>query len=451
MSGSRWIGFAALLALGCGSSEDAPTGTPAEASSEASSEATPAPAAPIAEPVEATPPPESPPVDLLSAVATQVAVSSAYRDREGEVAKLFDGDLETAWNSRSGDLAGAWIEVRVPEGATVTAIEMTAGFTKRTDARDLFTGNHRVARVRVLRDGSEVTTHALDTDSRALQRIPAQGPGGVWRVEITETLPGAREDWREVCVSELRVMGRAPDAGQGRFPTYAVGALPEDEPAAAPEGDFAQTLRVRTHQITDAWIEWERDQMSSHYSFGDPGMLADEVRDYRQRRRSLLRQLRDLVAPIDPAMGDRIRRAMMTDAQARSDGSVWPAHANDLTLLHEAMTVAVEHQGDDEARCRWAQAHARIRLHRVARLVAVERERDDMDAFYDEEGGGDLGDDLSELEMDLRGLALDFSSDPRTHTRQLLAMEEPDAQGVHDEWAAMRAQLEAAQRRCGPD
>lgn len=78
-------------------------------------------------------------VDLLHAVEADVAVSSTYRDQRSQVDALVDGDLETAWNSRTGELVGAWIEVRLPESAQVTSIAMTVGFTHVSGESDLFT------------------------------------------------------------------------------------------------------------------------------------------------------------------------------------------------------------------------------------------------------------------------------------------------------------------------
>jgi hypothetical protein len=187
-------------------------------------------------PVPSSPPePEGDPVELLHAIPTSVAVSSAYRDDPAQVARLVDGDLETAWNSRTGELAGAWIDVSLPAEATVTAIALTAGFTHRTASSDLFEGNHRVSRVRVLRDGVEVAAQDLDVASRALQSIPVRGAGGVYRVEVASVVAGSRPDWRETCISELRVMGHAPGASPGSAtPRTAIGALPSaDAPAVA--------------------------------------------------------------------------------------------------------------------------------------------------------------------------------------------------------------------------
>lgn len=225
--------FVPLLVC-CG--EAAPAATPPATS--APTAAAPALPPPSAPPVAVAAPPAEPPrgepVDLLRATSTEIAVSSAYRDDPGQAAKLVDGDLETAWNSRTGDLEGAWIDVSLPEGATVTSIELTAGFTHRSATADLFEGNHRVSRVRVLREGVEVGAFDVDPTSRALQSIPVHGAGGLYRIEIAAVVAGSRAEWREACISELRVMGHAPGASAGTTtPRVAVGALPTAEPAPA--------------------------------------------------------------------------------------------------------------------------------------------------------------------------------------------------------------------------
>jgi hypothetical protein len=203
-----------------------------------------APPTPATAPTPAAPPPPSgPPVDLLHATAASVAPSSAYQDDPDQVAALLDGSLETAWNSRTGELVGAYIEVRLPADATVTSIGLTAGFTHVSPRADLFPGNHRVTRVRVLHDGTEVGTYPLDPELRTLQSLPVTGGGGVYRVEIAEVLPGTRTDWQEACISELVVMGHAPEARAGStVPRTAIGTLPPlPEPgtnaAPAREGD----------------------------------------------------------------------------------------------------------------------------------------------------------------------------------------------------------------------
>jgi hypothetical protein len=106
--------------------------------------------------------------------------------------------------------------VEVPEDAEITGIEMTAGFTKapRGD-RDLFTMNHRVARVRVLRGRSVIAEQALDVDNRELQTIALTESGGKLRIELAELTPGSNTEWQEACVSEIRVMGRSPSASEG--------------------------------------------------------------------------------------------------------------------------------------------------------------------------------------------------------------------------------------------
>jgi hypothetical protein len=188
-------------------------------------------------------PAPTPELELLHALPAAVATSSAYREDVAEVAKLVDGDLESAWNSRTGDLVGSWVAFRVPGDAQLTAIEMTAGFTKRTGSRDLFTGNHRVSRVRVTRDGAQVAEHTLRTDERGLQRFAVTGPGGDYRVEVLELLPGERTDWRETCISELRVLGHSSAArAASSVPSTAVGALPAGTAPASGSRETPMTL-----------------------------------------------------------------------------------------------------------------------------------------------------------------------------------------------------------------
>ena len=139
------------------------------------------------------------PVNLLTAAPTVVAVSSTVANRAIVPAHLVDGDLATAWNSRTGELQGAWIGARVPGDARVTAIRMTVGFTK-VDPKlgDLFTMNPRIRKVRVLRNGAAIAERALDPTLRTLQDIPIDQPGGEYKIEVVDVMPGTRPSWREI-------------------------------------------------------------------------------------------------------------------------------------------------------------------------------------------------------------------------------------------------------------
>ena len=165
-----------------------------------------------------------PAVDLLHAVPSELRVSSVYEDETDQVERLVDGDLETAWNSASGDLVGAWIEFVVPEAARVGELRLTAGYTKLTERRDLFVGNHRIERIRVTQDDELVVEQTLDVEERGMQTVPIGRSGGRYRVEITAVREGTRRGWREVCISEFRVSGQADNARPGGFsPTLGVG------------------------------------------------------------------------------------------------------------------------------------------------------------------------------------------------------------------------------------
>ncbi|MBS2012878.1 MAG: hypothetical protein JST00_08330 [Deltaproteobacteria bacterium] len=145
--------------------------------------------------------------NLLDVVPARVAVSSAVQNPHDFPEHLLDGRSETAWNSRTGDLVGGWISFRVPDDARVVRIEMTAGFDRVKGDVDLFTANHRITKVSVTRSGTTIGEFSLDPSKRGLQSIPVNGPGGEYVITVTEVLPGTRRDWKELAVSELRVVG----------------------------------------------------------------------------------------------------------------------------------------------------------------------------------------------------------------------------------------------------
>lgn len=181
-------------------------------------------------------PPAGVPVNLLTAVPTTVAVSSTVASRAIVPRHLVDGDPSTAWNSRTDDLVGAWLAVRVPAGVQVTGVRITAGFTKR-DPRlgDLFTANPRIKKLRVIH-GETVIERELDIEDRRLQDIAIAGGGGDYRIEVTAIVPGTHKGWREICVSELELWGIPAATAKGRFvPTVRVGSLDPPPPLISAE------------------------------------------------------------------------------------------------------------------------------------------------------------------------------------------------------------------------
>ena len=210
----------------------------------------------------ALPLPSGPPIDLLHAVPAVVVVSSALHGDPLQVRRLVDGDPTTAWNSESGDLVGAWIAFRVPADARVSAVAMTAGHLGRSRVHDLFTANHRIRRVRLVREGQVVAEGELDQERREVQVIPVDGAGGEWRIEVVEVQPGTQRTWRELCVGELRVLGHAPgEVLDGSTPVAAIGSFPSDGRAeSGPEaGDLAEwasptPFGCTPHAVTNALL-----------------------------------------------------------------------------------------------------------------------------------------------------------------------------------------------------
>ena len=187
-------------------------------------------------------------VELLHSTKAKVAVSSVVANNTIFPTDLVDGKLDTAWNSRTGDLKTAWIEFRVPREAHVSKIRLTAGFATFHGKDDYYTMNYRIRSVHVARLGvdGDLGVHPLDPDNRGLQDIAIDGPGGDFKIEITDVVAGTKKNWRELCVSELQVWGTPPPGATPRHeaPEVAIGSLdaappPDLDLQLVPLPDFA--------------------------------------------------------------------------------------------------------------------------------------------------------------------------------------------------------------------
>jgi hypothetical protein len=95
--------------------------------------------------------------------------------------------------------------------------------------------NHRIKRVDIVRNGALLRSLSLDVESRAMQRLPIDAAGGDFQIIVKETVPGTQKDWREVVVSELRVLGtpgRERRAPKDRL-FVAVGTLDAEAPESS--------------------------------------------------------------------------------------------------------------------------------------------------------------------------------------------------------------------------
>ncbi|MGE0785186.1 MAG: hypothetical protein AB7S26_05815 [Sandaracinaceae bacterium] len=402
--------------------------------------------------------PMSEELDLLEHVATDLAVSSAYRDRASQIAALVDGDLETAWNSRSDDLVGAWIEVRIPTGAQVTGLEMTSGFTHRTARADLFTGNHRVTRVRVTRDGAEVGVYPLDPESREMQRISVAGASGVYRVTVDETQPGTNASWREICISELRVLGRAPTAMIGdRYPRLAMVQLPAPRSDAPP--DRAAVLAAHPRAVVAferAWWEYEMGERRRDATTGGPEEDdAQQVHDLRRQRQSALEPVAAYVESVDAALGDAIRRRIAhphtieiglgRDAERRRYAG------EDLDAAARAFDAISAFVEVDAARCRWARAHAGLRTLRLENGANATWYLLEYEAEFGEEAGGSgrRQDRIDTLRTTLGEIGRSWSSNSAGMEPRLRRIDRTLLPEQASDFDALYAALDTAHTACG--
>lgn len=416
-------------------------------------------AAPSPDLVElAVPPPAAPTVvDLLDTLDVDVAVSSAYHDDPAQVPHLYDGDPSTAWNSRTDDLVGAWIDVELPDGVQVTSIEMTAGFTREGGATDLFTGNHRVARVRVSLDGTSLGEHRLDTASRALQTLPVTGGPGVYRIEVIEVLPGSRSDWRETCISELRILGTAPPRPSTVGPPTVeafVGHLPTAEEIAAEEAavDAVLAQSDAMFDLPELWRAYDGAL------FEDDGGGRPEV-PLPVARRAALERAADIVEPSAPERAATLR-ALVTESR---EG--WNARRSDLDVVIEAIDAALG--GNEHFACSWPATRAQLRIERVEHMIegavsflAVRAESNHWDPLYRatpaEMAEAAVDRDTAD---DFDGWWSDVSEDWQIATRagrtrlarRLHERTPPEELRIPDDWAPMVAAVDAHVAACADE
>lgn len=150
-------------------------------------------------------------VELLHAVPATITVSSMVANPKIRPAQIADGDLATAWNSLTGELAGEWIEIELPWPAEIDELRLTVGFTaKGPHGEDWFAMNHRISHVTVYAGKDVLADTALDTTRRTLQSVKLAGGANAVRIHIDAVVPGTEPRWREVAISELEAWGTPP-------------------------------------------------------------------------------------------------------------------------------------------------------------------------------------------------------------------------------------------------
>ena len=242
------IGVIAVLALsGCKKSEQqAPSPSPAPG---------PAPTA-VDAPVAIDAGPQAD-VDLLHAIPSKIRVSSTVANPKILPSHIADLDEKTAWNSKTGELVGAWVEITLADGAEAHELRLTAGFTATgPKGEDWFTMNPRIKKLTITADNKVVGTLTLDIANRGLQVFPVKAEHSV-SLEIAEIAAGSKKTWREASISELELWGRPP-AGWTEpklplMPSVGVGpdSIPSapDDPCAAIEAEREEFISAHANDV----------------------------------------------------------------------------------------------------------------------------------------------------------------------------------------------------------
>jgi len=308
-------------------------------------------------------------VELLSSVPSAVAVSSTVDNASILPAHLVDGKLDTAWNSATGDLVGAWVAVRIPADARVETIKLTVGFTK-IDPKygDLFTMNPRIKRVRVTRDNAYIAEPTLDPDVRTLQDIPIGRAGGDYRLEVLEVVPGTKKTWREINISELQVWGKpgktTPASPAKLVPVVHVGGFDHDDLTraqcvAALLGKSAKVAQFATEDFSGDLSICRVEQASPHADGGATSGTATIGIVKRGAKPVLIAKLAPIAISTpanEPAMGEASKSATVA------------ATAIALTTTEAGLLVT---ESSHEQGMQWANSAASVRLYRIGAAGAL--------------------------------------------------------------------------------
>ena len=212
------------------------------------------------------------PVELLHTYTSRIVVSSHVMNRSIKAEHLVDKDFSTAWNSKTGELAGAWIDVSVAS-AQIHELRLTVGHTgKGPKGEDYFTMNPRITKVAILDGATEVASTTLDPEKRELQRISLPHPFKQVRIRIDAVVMGTKKSWKEACISELEAWG-LPDAGAVAGHALPIVSVYEPEPPPPPQ--FEAGKPVDPQAICDAQtrqLQADFDRRNTHRT----GNYADE-------------------------------------------------------------------------------------------------------------------------------------------------------------------------------
>lgn len=149
-------------------------------------------------------------LELLHSVPATIRLSSRVANKSILPAHIADRDLATAWNSRTGDVRGAWVDLEVP-GAGIREVRLTAGHTGTgPKGEDYFTMNPRIRRVTLIDGDAELAHVDLDITRRDLQVMKLVSPHDHVRLRIDDVVMGTKRAWREACISEIEAWGTLP-------------------------------------------------------------------------------------------------------------------------------------------------------------------------------------------------------------------------------------------------
>lgn len=235
------------------------------------------------------------PVDL-GLRFVRLSVSSRVDNETESPMLISDGDMETAWSSKTGELEGAWVEMHVGGSRSIKSLLMTVGMTKKPGSPgdpDLFLANPRIEQIALswtpivdLGPGKEkrgetavvVERFKLDVASRDLQPVvlptPLQPPG-ILRMTVEKVQMGTKPAWREVSISEIALRDerdevKVPDEhgvgpidpalayarmGKGK-PRGVLGIVPEEQPPLGCHAFMPSAPRVYCvlgHVIGGSW------------------------------------------------------------------------------------------------------------------------------------------------------------------------------------------------------